>query len=409
MSTRDKQQMSRRQFGVKVGGVALAASMGFPMVTRAQRQPPYRVGLIQPMSGNLAYNGQLCRAGALKAIEEVNQAGGIKSLGGAQVVTLLGDTQGRVELGVAEVEKMHQAGVDAYIGAYQSAVGLAASQAASRYNTPFMIDSGVSDNIVNRGLKNVFRFSPGYTTIVEQGAAALDAINKAAGSPAKSIVIVHESGELGTGTAKILAVKLPEIGIEVKDVIPHDTPSRSFDNIVARIKALAPDLVSHTCYRNDYILLSQTLHRQRVPLVAEYSILSGGFDDKFVREMPEVARYNMNFNHWYNVRDPRVPAYIADARKAGFDFGFEYYCAYNAAHVLLDAVERAGSADREAVIDAISASTWDKHFMPYGPTKFVDGQNMGAQAVGQQILDDAIRVVYPNQFAEREPVFRKVS
>ncbi|MFX7973051.1 hypothetical protein ABTK40_19830, partial [Acinetobacter baumannii] len=90
------------------------------------------------------------------------------------------------EVGVAEVEKMNEQGVAAYIGCFQSPVGIAASQAASKYNTPFLIDVGASDLIVNRGLKNVFRLKPGFGVCVDDGIATLGAINKAAGSPAKT-------------------------------------------------------------------------------------------------------------------------------------------------------------------------------------------------------------------------------
>lgn len=397
-----KNNVTRRGFAAL--GLGAAGVVAGPGILRAQPKV-YRVGLIQPMTGAVAYSGQHCRAGALQAIKEINDAGGIKSMGGAKVETLLGDTQGRVELGVSEVEKMQQSGVDAFIGAYQSPVGIAASQAAAKYNTPFLIDSGVSDIIVNRGLTNVFRFSPGYGSFVDGGVEALDKINKAAGSPAKSIVIVHESGELGTGTAKLLEKKLPEIGLQVKEVISHDNPTRSFDNVALRIKASGADIVTHTCYRAEYVLLAQTLRRQKVNLMAQYSILAGGYDIKFVREMPDVAEYNMNFNHWYAPKSPKVAALRKAAEATGSDFVFEYYCAYNAARLLFDAVERAGTAERAAVITALQASTWSDHIMPYGPTKFVNGQNTGAAGAGQQVLQSEIKLVYPPDYAEAKAVF----
>ena len=31
------------------------------------------------------------------------------------------------------------------------------------------------------------------------------------------------------------------------------------------------------------------------------------------------------------------------------------------------------------IIDALESSTFTDHFMPYGPTKFVNGQNQGAR------------------------------
>jgi branched-chain amino acid transport system substrate-binding protein len=128
-------------------------------------------------------------------------------------------------VGVSEVERMQQDGVAAYVGCFASAIALPATQAAAKYNTPFLIDVGVSDAIVSRGLKNVFRLAPGNGKCVDDAFAGLSEVNKAAGSPAKTAVIVHEDSEFGTSTAKLLSAKLSGIGLEVKEVLPHARPS----------------------------------------------------------------------------------------------------------------------------------------------------------------------------------------
>jgi branched-chain amino acid transport system substrate-binding protein len=43
--------------------------------------------------------------------------------------------------------------------------------------------------------------------------------------------------------------------------------------------------------------------------------------------------------------------------------------------------------------------------MPYGPTKFVDGQNQGAAPVNTQVLGKDIQVILPAQFASAKPIF----
>src|SRR5262245_53435189 len=85
---------------------------------------------------------------------EINAAGGIKALGGAKIDPVLGDAQSTPEGGNAEVEKMNSANVAAIIGGYASSICLTASQTAARYDLPYVVDVGVADNIVTRGLKN---------------------------------------------------------------------------------------------------------------------------------------------------------------------------------------------------------------------------------------------------------------
>ena len=343
--------------------------------------------------------------GAQLAIDEINAAGGIRSMGGAKLEALLGDSQSRPEVGVSEVERMQQDGVSAYVGCFSSAIALPATQAAAKYNTPFLIDVGVSDALVSRGLKNVFRLAPGNGKCVEDAFAGLGEINKAAGGIAKTAVLVHEDSEFGTTTAKILNAKIAAIGIEVKEDLKHATPTRDFTNLVLRIKAIKPDIVIMSNYQNEYVLMARTLHQQKVDLAGMFSVLGGGFNYKLVQEQPDVAQYMMDFNHWYNPRNPKSAEIRKRVEAKGNLFTFEVYCSYNSIKLYADALQRAGTSDKEKVISALETSTWSDHFMPYGPTKFVNGQNTGGRAALLQATKTDIDVVWPNEFAAVKPVF----
>ena len=396
--------VSRR--GFVAGTTALAGSLAAPAALRAQ-PAAIKVGLIHPVTGFVAYNGQQGRLGGTMAIEDINKAGGIKAMGGAKLEALLGDSQSKVEVGVAEVEKMNEQGVAAYIGCFQSPVTIAATQAAAKYNTPFLVDVAASDVIVNRGLKNTFRLMPGFGVCVDDGIANLGNINKAAGGPAKTAVIIHESGEFGTGTAKLLASKLPSIGIEAKEVIAHDNPTRNFDNIALRIRSIAPDIVMMSNYQNEYMLLARTLFQQKVNVAGFYSILGGGFNYKFVKEMPDVSQYMMDVNHWFNPKSEKAQALKKRVEAGGALFTFEVYLGYSTAMLLADSLERAGSADKAKLTDALASSTFKAELMPYGPTKFVNGQNQGARPAVMQSLKGDIEVIAPEEFASAKAVFPK--
>ena len=72
---------------------------------------------------------------------------------------------------------------------------------------------------------------------------------------------------------------------------------------------------------------------------------------------------------------------------------------------LADAIERAKSTDRAAIIDALTKSTFSNHIMPYGATQFVNGQNMGAQPLMTQVVKGDIKVIVPRDYREVEPIF----
>ena len=384
---------------------AAASVMSFPLIAGAQAKS-VKVGVLHPVTGALAYSGQQCRLGALMAIEDINKAGGIKSLGGAKIEAVLGDAQSSPQAGTAEIEKMNEAGVSAVVGAFASAICLATTQAAAKYNLPHVVDVGVADQIVERGLKNTFRFGPGYKKCAEVAVANLHVLNTAAGKPARSVMIIHEESLFGTGTANLLSKELPGYGYDVKEVIKHANPTRDFNNIALRIKQVNPDIVIPANYYNEYALLVRTMQQQKITPKAIYSVLGGAASSyKFVKEFPEAANGIIDCNHWFNPRDKRSLELKKRVEAQGQFFSYEVFMTYTAMTLLADAIERAKSTDRAAIIDALNKSTFSNHIMPYGATQFVNGQNMGAQPLMTQVVKGDIKVIVPRDYREVEPIF----
>jgi branched-chain amino acid transport system substrate-binding protein len=384
---------------------AAASVMSFPLIAGAQAKS-VKVGVLHPVTGALAYSGQQCRLGALMAIEDINKAGGIKSLGGAKIEAMLGDAQSSPQAGTAEIEKMNEAGVSAVVGAFASAICLATTQAAAKYNLPHVVDVGVADQIVERGLKNTFRFGPGYKKCAEVAVANLHVLNTAAGKPARSVMIIHEESLFGTGTANLLSKELPGYGYDVREVIKHANPTRDFNNIALRIKQVNPDIVIPANYYNEYALLVRTMQQQKITPKAIYSVLGGAASSyKFVKEFPEAANGIIDCNHWFNPRDKRSLELKKRVEAQGQFFSYEVFMTYTAMTLLADAIERAKSTDRAAIIDALSKSTFSNHIMPYGTTQFVNGQNMGAQPLMTQVVKGDIKVIVPRDYREVEPIF----
>ena len=384
---------------------AAASVMSFPLIAGAQART-VKVGVLHPVTGALAYSGQQCRMGALMAIEDINKAGGIKSLGGAKIEAMLGDAQSSPQAGTAEIEKMNEAGVCAVVGAFASAICLATTQAAAKYNLPHVVDVGVADQIVERGLKNTFRFGPGYRKCAEVAVANLHVLNTAAGKPARSVMIIHEESLFGTGTANLLSKELPGYGYDVKEVIKHANPTRDFNNIALRIKQVNPDIVIPANYYNEYALLVRTMQQQKISPKAIYSVLGGAASSyKFVKEFPEAANGIIDCNHWFNPRDKRSLELKKRVEAQGQFFSYEVFMTYTAMSLLADAIERAKSTDRAAIIDALTKSTFSNHIMPYGATQFVNGQNMGAQPLMTQVVKGDIKVIVPRDYREVEPIF----
>lgn len=386
---------------VLAGAFALAA----PAVLRAQ-PAAVKLGILQPVTGALAQDGELGRTGAQLAIDEVNAAGGIKSMGGARLEMVFGDARSNPEAGTQEVERLQSEGVAAIVGGFASPICLAASQAAARYDLAYVVDVGVSDQIVSRGLKNTFRFAPGFGKVTAVALENLTKLNDAAGKPARTVVLVHEDGLFGSGLAKLMAAELPKRGFEVLETIAHPTPARDMSNVALRIRSLNPDLVIPSSYYGEFVLLSRTMQQQRIRPKGVYAVLNGAASNyRFVREFPDAAANVMDCNHWADPRNPRTIELKRQVEAAGKLWAYNVPLNYSCVRLVADAIERAGSADRARVIEALAASNFAGHIMPYGPTRFEGGQNQAATPVNLQVQGGDIKVIYPDEFADAKPVF----
>jgi branched-chain amino acid transport system substrate-binding protein len=126
---------------------------------------------------------------------------------------------------------------------------------------------------------------------------------------------------------------------------------------------------------------------------------------KFVKEFPDAANGIIDCNHWFNPKDKRSAELRKRVEAKNLFYTYEVFNTYTAMMLLADAIERAKSGDRAAITNALETSTFSDHFMPYGPTKFVNGQNTGAQPLMTQVLKNDIKVIVPRDYREIDPVF----
>ncbi|PWC37767.1 ABC transporter substrate-binding protein [Azospirillum sp. TSO35-2] len=400
--------LTRRSVLKAGAAVAAVAPLAAPSILRAQTAA-VKIGILQPVTGALAHDGDLGRLGAEMAINEINAAGGIKALGGAKLEMLFGDARSTPEAGTQEVERMQADGACAIVGGFASPICLAASQAAARYDLPYLVDVGVSDQIMARGLKNTFRFGPGFGKVTTVALDNLTRMNELAGKPAKTVVLVHEDGLFGSGLAKLLQTELPKRGFEVLETIAHPTPARDMSNVALRIRSLNPDLVIPSNYYGEFVLLARTMQQQRIKPKGVYAVLGGAASNgRFVKEFPQAAQNVIDCNHWHDPRNPQALALRKAVQEQGKSFAYNVSLNYSNVKLLADAIERAGSTDRAKIIEALNASTFAGHIMPYGPTKFVNGQNEGATPINTQIQGDDIKVIFPEAYAEAKANFPAV-
>jgi branched-chain amino acid transport system substrate-binding protein len=116
-----------------------------------------KIGIILPLTGTLANQGETEKASFLMAAQGVNLAGGLQ---GNRIGLIIEDTAGKPEVGCTAFKKLisqHQ--VIAVTGGVSSAVSWAAAPLAQENQVPFLVSTASADRITEVGWDYVFRLA----------------------------------------------------------------------------------------------------------------------------------------------------------------------------------------------------------------------------------------------------------
>ncbi|MFZ5818776.1 MAG: ABC transporter substrate-binding protein [Chloroflexota bacterium] len=371
-----------------------------------------KIGGLYPTTGDLAKLGQENVNGLQLAVDQINAAGGIQSMGGAKIEIVWGDTQGKPEVGISEVTRLvEQENVVAIIGAYQSGVTTPATQEAERLSTPFLVSMAVSDKITERGFKYTFRICPKASWYAKDQVTFLKDLKDLAGLEVKKVALLHEDTDFGESTAAGQKQYLEEAGMEMVLEVKYSASAADLTTEVSKVKAANPDAVLTVTYLNDSVLIArarEALGMMDIPFV---DAAGGTVDPEFIKQLGATAE------GWFT--EIEFTKYAAganvlnDAYKAqyGDDITGNGAYAYQAGWVIADALERAAAADRDAVRDALVATD-----MPSGPNMVLptdkiyfdeNGQNPNAPLFIVQVQNGELIPVWPGAYAAKPVVLTK--
>jgi branched-chain amino acid transport system substrate-binding protein len=237
-----KQGVGRRSFVAGAG----AAVLGFPAVLRAQA-PAIKLGVLHTVTGPLAEPGQACRVGAQLAAEAINQAGGVKALGGAKLDLLLGDTQSKPEVARQEAERLVNAGAQMLMGTFSSGDTNAVVPVAQQRRIPFVVDISAADPITANVAKSVkegqqkvqyvYRVFPTATMFGDRAVQYMTEIFKEAGLAPKRVVLLYANDLFGQVQARSFqaAHKAAGPAWDIVEVIPWPDPPADLSTEVSKL------------------------------------------------------------------------------------------------------------------------------------------------------------------------------
>ncbi|HSC70143.1 MAG TPA: ABC transporter substrate-binding protein [Candidatus Methylomirabilis sp.] len=412
MASRGRRGVVSRRTVLKGMGAAGAVSvLGFPAVLRAQVKE-IKIGSVQPMTGPLAAIGKTTRQGNQLAVDHVNAAGGIKSMGGAKLVLMPGDTQYKPEVARAEAERLMQEGAHVLTGAFDSGTINAMIQAIKQSTKPipFVIDIGAADQLTQQGVKYVFRSFVTTTTLGRKGIEYMLELFKASGVTPKRAVLFHVSDLFGQ-VMKDRTVewhKKLNAPFDFVEIISYPTATQDLSTEVSKAKAAKPDLLLAVTRLNDAILLVQEMYKQRVEVQAIMGPGNPGFyHPNFAKTLGKLAEYTLDNAPWYNPKSALTQKVAGDYEKRfGEQLTTDSAWAYQGVIIIADILERAGSTDPDKFVEAARKTNIKDHVISGGNIQFSEnGDNIGASTAMIQVREGRSRVVLPREFAEVQAVY----
>lgn len=334
-----------------------------------------KLGVAGPHSGDLAPYGIPAMRAAQLVVKKVNAEGGIL---GKQVELLIQDDQCKPEIATNTATKLVSQGADVVLGHICSGATKAALGIYKDANIPVMSPSATNPALTQSGdYPNFFR------TIASddmQAKLAVDFTVKELGK--KKVAVLHDKGDYGKGFAEFAKKYLDqEAGVEVV-LFEGITPgAMDYSSIVQKVRRNDAEALIFGGYHPEASKLVTQMDRKRVK--ATFVSDDGVKDESFLKVAGDAAEGAYMTGPRDLSKIPLNAQAIQDFKdEYGSDPGAFYQEGYSAALALLNAIEKAGSTDYDAVTNALRSEYVET---PVGNIKF--DERGDAEGVGFSVYN----------------------
>ncbi len=198
-----------------------------------------KIGLMCPLTGKWASEGQDMKNIVSLLVEETNASGGIN---GQKVELLVQDDAGDPRTAALAAQKLASSDVVAVIGTYGSAVTEASQNILDESGIVQIGTGSTSVRLTEKGLPLFLRTSPRDD---DQGKAAFSAIAK---GNYKAVALLHDNSSYAQGLAEETKKQLDKAGIPVIFFDALTPGERDYSAILTKLKSANPDLIFYTGY-----------------------------------------------------------------------------------------------------------------------------------------------------------------
>jgi branched-chain amino acid transport system substrate-binding protein len=355
----------------------------FLSITSASANEPIKIGMSQPLTGDIAASGTYVANGAKVAVDVVNRSGGVL---GRQIQLILEDNKSNPKEAVATAEKLLSGDkVPVLLGAWGSTLTLAIMPRLLEYKVPMIVETASSSKVTTSGNPWIFRISPPSSLEAKAfGETLLDKFNPAI----KKADMLVVNNDWGRGAADEFTKLLRSKGIEIGTVERMTADATDLSAQLTKIKQSGGDTLFVTTSIEQLTLVLKQAQEQRLP---QRVVSTGGATapDQLIEQAGNAANGSYHivfFTPWFldSAPHPEVArTFVDEWKKKGFNAAglTDGYRGYDGILTAVQAIKDAGKAEPEAIRQAlwninVKGVNGDIKFTKAGPDGSESGQSI---------------------------------
>ncbi len=348
----------------RISVVALTAMVGVFLLFggTALAGDTIKLGVAGPHSGDLASYGIPTVHAAELVVKNINAKGGVL---GKKVELLVEDDVCKPEVATNTATKLVGEGVNVVLGHICSGATKAALGIYKEAKIVVMSPSATNPSLTQSGeYPNFFR------TIASDDAQAKLEVDFALNTlKVKKIAVLHDKGDYGKGLAEYAKKFLEAAGPDKAEVVLFEgiTPGAvDYSAIVQKIKRKGAEAVIFGGYHPEASKIVTQMRKKKMKTI--FISDDGVKDDTFIKVAKKYAEGVYATGPKDVSKNPLAIKAREEHKKVyGSDPGAFYDNAYAAALALLNAIQKAGSTDYDAIVKALRTNLVDT---PLGKIKF---------------------------------------
>jgi branched-chain amino acid transport system substrate-binding protein len=288
--------------------VTLLAAVGLVASgVAAQAADTVKIGLMAPLTGSWASEGQGMKKIVELLAEQQNAKGGVLN---KKIEVVTEDDGGDPRTASLAAQRLTTKGVAAVVGTYGSSVTEASQAIYDEANIPQIANGSTAIRLTEKGFKHFFRTAPRDD---EQGRMAAQTIEKLG---FKKVAILHDSTSYAKGLADEANALLKKRGTEVVFFDALTPGERDYNAILTKLKGADPDVVLFTGYFPEAGLLL----RQKKDMNWKVSLIGGDATNN--PDLVKIAGKEAAAGYYFlsppvpqDLDTPDAKAFLADYQK----------------------------------------------------------------------------------------------